>query len=76
VKHRNQSVQSPASVVFGVDLACLELVFAGEEFVESCCGVWMIRWEKLAQGRFKIKVEKNFSDVEEEIWHGGRNFKF
>jgi hypothetical protein len=36
--------------------------------------------KKLAERRFKIKVEKDFSDVEEEVWHGFKsqisNFKF
>jgi hypothetical protein len=32
--------------------------------------------EESFEGRFKIEVEEDFADIEEEVGHGNRNFKF
>ncbi len=77
---RAECFESPARIIFSADPAGFELVLAGEQLIECASRVRVGSGKKLAERRFKIKVEKDFSDVEEEVWHGFKsqisNFKF
>ncbi len=63
-------VDGPEGVVSGGDAAGLEVVFFFDEGGEGAGGIGVVRGEESAEGGAEIEIEEDFSDVEEEVWHG------